>query len=109
MQWQCGDGDAENLVVSAFGSSPGDAAVKSGSAVRAQDGPFCVVPVQAGAKCNEALAEQTPRVACKALPCKEVGPNGGGICAVAVAQFPQYAEKRDGRLPQQPICWAGAR
>lgn len=34
-RWQCGDGDAENLVVSAFGSSPGDAAVKSGSAVRA--------------------------------------------------------------------------
>lgn len=106
--WQCDDGDVENLVVSAFGSSPGDAAVKSGSAVRAQDGASCGVSVPAGANRNGALAEPTPGVACKALQSTEAGPSGGGICAEAAAQFPQCAGKRDGWPPQRPACWAAA-
>lgn len=54
--WQCGDGDGENLVASVFGSSPGDADVKSGSAERARDGASCGASAPAGVRHSGALA-----------------------------------------------------
>lgn len=80
--WQCGGG-GENLVVSAFGLSPGGADVKSGSVERARDGASCGTAAPAGvARHSGALAGPTPWGASRTAPWRKgAGPGGGGACA----------------------------